>query len=93
MWHATCTHVNQGDFGHLVVRSQIGTLTPGRFFDHDLCFKYSNGTYEPILDIYILKVFQWYKELFNPMSFDPYNCSLKIQKSIGIPTHKMEARL
>jgi hypothetical protein len=33
--------------------------------------KYSNGSYEPILDIYVLIMFQWYKELFNPMDFDP----------------------
>ncbi len=33
--------------------------------------------------------FQWYKEFFNLMGFDPYNCSLKIQESIGTPTPKM----
>jgi hypothetical protein len=36
----------------------------------------------PILDIYVLIYFQWYKELFKPMGFDPYNRALKIQKSI-----------
>jgi len=35
--------------------------------------------------------FEWYKELFNPMVFDPYNHSLKIQKSIGTPILKVGA--
>jgi hypothetical protein len=26
---------------------------------------------EPVLDIYFPKAFQWYKELFNSMNFDP----------------------
>ncbi len=45
-------------------------------------FKYSNGSCELILDIYVPKAFQWYKELFNPMSFDPCNHLLKIWESI-----------
>jgi len=32
-----------------VVRSQINNLTPGPSFSHDLCFKYPNGSCEPIL--------------------------------------------
>jgi hypothetical protein len=54
-----------------MVGSQIGTLTLDLYFNHNLCFKYSNGSCEPILNIYISRIFQWYKELFNPMSFDP----------------------
>jgi hypothetical protein len=61
-----------------MVRSQIGSLTFGFSFSHNLCFKYSNGTCEPILNIYVLVAFQWYKERFNPMSCDTYNCFLKI---------------
>jgi hypothetical protein len=39
-----------------------------------------------ILNIYVSKKFQWYKELFNPMSFDPWNIFLKIRDSqSGIP--------
>ncbi len=68
-----------------------------QFFDpsfaHNLCFRYPNGSCEPILDIYILKSFQWYKELLNPMSFNLYNRPLKIQKSIGIPTPKVGTQL
>jgi len=37
-----------------------------------------NELYELILDIYVPTAFQEYKEVFNPMSFDPYNCPLKI---------------
>jgi hypothetical protein len=45
------------------------------------------------LDIYVSRAFQWYKKLFNLMSFDPYNRLLKIQKSIGTPTPKVGAHL
>jgi hypothetical protein len=33
------------------------------------------------------------KELFNQMSFDPYNYSLKIRKSNGIPTFRVGSPL
>jgi hypothetical protein len=81
MWHTTYTQLNHDDSRLLVVGSQIGDLTPDPSFGHNLCFKYSNESYEPILDIYVPRDFQWYKELFNPMSFDPYNYSLKIHGS------------
>jgi hypothetical protein len=51
--------------------------------------KCPNGSCEPILDIYVPKDFQSYKDFFNPMRFDPYNHSLKIWKSIGTPTPKV----
>jgi hypothetical protein len=41
----------------LVVVSQIDTLILGLSFDYNLCFKYSNGSCKPILNIYILKYF------------------------------------
>jgi hypothetical protein len=43
--------------------------------------------------IYISKAFQWYKELFNPMSFDPYNYLLKIRESIKTLIPKVGAHL
>ncbi len=58
-------------------------------FGYNLCCEYSNGWCELILYIYILRVFQWYKELFNTMNFDPSNCSLKIWEFIRTPTHKV----
>ncbi len=93
IWHATYTHIIQGDYWLLVVGSQIGTLTLNPSFNHNLCYKYSNGSWEPILDIYVSKVFQWYKEFFNTLKFDSLNLSLKIRNSIGIPTLKVRIDL
>jgi hypothetical protein len=39
------------------------------------------------------RAFQWYKELFNPMGFDPCNYFLKSRKSIGTLTPKVGAHL
>jgi hypothetical protein len=77
----------------LTFNGQIGTLTLSPSFGHNLYFKHSNGTCEPILNIYVSRAFQWYNELFNPMRFDPYNRFLKIWESIGIPTLKAETHL
>jgi hypothetical protein len=70
MWHATYKHVIQGDSRLLMVGSQIDTLILNPSFGHNLCCNYSNGSCKPILNIYVLKSFLWYKEFFNPMSFD-----------------------
>jgi hypothetical protein len=78
---ATYTQVNQGDSQLLVVGSQIGTLTPSPSLCYNLCLKYLNGMCEPILDIYAPRTF--HEKIFNLMSFDPYDCSLKIRESIG----------
>jgi hypothetical protein len=43
IWHATCTQINQGNSGLLVIGSQIGSLTSNPSFGHNLCFKYPNG--------------------------------------------------
>jgi hypothetical protein len=93
MWHVTCTQGNQSDSQLLVVGSQIGNLTFGPSFVHNLCFRYLNGSWKAILDIYVLRSFQWYKKIFNPMSLDPCNCLLKIRESIGTLTPKVETHL
>jgi hypothetical protein len=93
MLHATCTQGNRGDSWFLMVKSQIVNLTFGPSFDHNLCFRCSNGSCEPISDIYIPRAFQWYIKCFNPISFDPCNRSLKIWESIGTPTPKVGAHL
>jgi hypothetical protein len=62
MWHATCMQINQGDLWLLVVKNQIGTLIPRSFFGNNIYFKYSNGSRKPILDIYVSRSLQWYKE-------------------------------
>ncbi len=51
MSHTTYTHLFQGNSQLLVGGSQINTLTPNPSFGHNLCFKYSSGLCEPILDI------------------------------------------
>jgi hypothetical protein len=62
-------------------------------FGHNLCYKYLNGSCEPILDIYISRVFQWCNEIFNPMNLSPWNISLKIQNSMGISIPKVGVHL
>ncbi len=84
---------NHDDSRFLMIGSQIVKLTFGPSFGHNLWFKYPNGSCEPILDIYVLRVFQWYKGLSNSMNFDPCNHPLKIWKSIGTPTPKVKVHL
>jgi len=93
MWHTTCAHVFQGDSWLLMGKSQIGTLIICLSFGCNLYFKYSNESCEPILNIYISRTFQWYKKIFNIMSFDLWNTFLKIQDSIRISTLKVRAHL
>ncbi len=93
MSHVTCTYKNQGDSQLLVVENQIVNLTPSPSFGHNLCFMCPNGSCEPILDIYVPRDFQWYKERLNSMNFNPCNHPLKIRKSIRTPTPKMGVHL
>jgi len=93
MLHTICTQRNRVDSRLLVVRSQIANLTPNLSFGHNFCFKCPNGSCEPILDIYVSIAFQWYKELFEPLGFDPCDRSLNIRESTMIPTPKVEAPL
>jgi len=74
-----------------VVGSQIGIFTLDPSFGHNLCFKYSNGSLQAHFRHLSFKTFSM--ELFNPMSFDPWNTSLKIHDSIGIPTHTVRIHL
>jgi hypothetical protein len=76
-----------------VVGSQSDTLTPDPSFGHNLSFKYANESCEPILNIYISRYFQWYKEIFNLMNFDPCNFPLKIWESIRTPTPNVGVHL
>jgi hypothetical protein len=82
MWYVAYTPPNWVNSQLLVVGSQIASLTPDLSFAHNLCFRCPNGECEPILDIYISIDFQWYKELFEVMGFDPCNHALRIWKSI-----------
>ncbi len=76
--HTTFTQGNWGDFWLLMVGNQIGNLIPNPSFGHNLCLKCPNASCEPILNIYVPRNFQWYKEILNPMGFDPCNHSLKV---------------
>jgi len=93
MSHATCMPGNRGDSRFLMIGSQIINLTFDPSFGHNLCFRCPNESCGPILNIYIPRYFQWYKEHHNPLSFDPCNYSMKIQESIRTPTPKKEAPL
>ncbi len=73
MLHTTYTYVIKGNSQFLMVGSQIHILTFIPFFNHNFCCKYSNGSWKFILDIFVLNHFQWYKEVFNPMSFETSN--------------------
>jgi hypothetical protein len=85
MSHTTCTQGNWINSWLLVVGSQIVNLIHGPSFAHNLCFRCPNGSYEPILDIYVPRSFQWYEELINSLSFDPCNFPLKIWESRWTP--------
>jgi hypothetical protein len=93
MLHITYMQGNRVDSRFLVIGNQIANLTPDPFFGHNLCFRCPNRSSEPILDIWVPRYFQWYKELLNPLSFDPCNRSINIWKSTGTPTPKMETPL
>jgi hypothetical protein len=82
MSHVACMPGNWVDSRLLVIGSQTASLTLDISFGHNLCFKCPNGLCKPIIDIYASIVFQWFKELFKAMGFDPCNCALKIWKSI-----------
>jgi hypothetical protein len=82
MLHVAWTQGNQVYSRLLMVRSQTTNLTLNLFFGYNLCFRCLNGQCEPIFYIYASISFQWYKHLFQEMSFDPCNCALKIWESI-----------
>jgi len=93
MLHVVYKQVNQVDFWLFLVDSQIVNLPPGPSFGHNLCFRCPNEQCKPILDIYVWRAFQWYKERHKPLSFDPWNCSLKSWESTGTPSPKVGVAL
>jgi hypothetical protein len=91
--HSRIGHQKEVDSRLLVVGSQTGNSTPGPSFGHNLCFRCLNEQCEPILDIYASRSFQWYKERYNPLRFNPCNRSLKFWKSTGTPSSKVGVAL
>jgi hypothetical protein len=76
-----------------LVGNQTASLTSDLSFGHNLCFRCPNEQCEPILDIYVPRSFQWYKERHKKLNFDPWNCSLKFWKSTGTPSPKVGVAL
>jgi hypothetical protein len=68
-------------------------LTPDLAFGHNLCFRCPNEQCEPILDIYVPRAFQWYKERHKLLNFDSSNWSLKFRESTGTPSPKVGVAL
>jgi hypothetical protein len=93
MSHVVWRQINRVDSRLFLVESQIGSLTIGPSFGHNLCFKCPNEQCEPILDIYIPRTLQSYKERHKTLSFDPWNCSLKFLDSIENPSPKVGVAL
>jgi hypothetical protein len=93
MSHSQIGHREEVYSRLLVVGSQTASLTPGPSFGHNLCFGCPNEKCEPILDIYVLRAFEWYQERNNPLRFDPSTRPLKFRESTGTPSPKMGVAL
>ncbi len=79
--HSPSAHRERVDSRLLVVGSQTASLTPSPSFAHNLGCRCSNGSCEAILDIYISRPFQRYKEHLNARCFDPCNRLLSFWES------------
>jgi hypothetical protein len=91
-------NMHEGDVNKLETRVQILKLFQGANFVlliETLLFpgRCPNGSCEPILNIYVPRVFQWCKELLNPVSFDPCNRPFKIWESTETSSPKMGVAL
>jgi hypothetical protein len=75
-----------------MVENQINIWSLGLFLTIICVVNTQMDSVNPF-DIYVLRVFQWYEEVLDSMNFHPSNCSLKIRKSIKIPTPKMGIHL
>jgi len=93
MSHALCNQVNRVESRLFLARSQTGNLTTGLSFGDNLYFKRLNEQCKTILDIYIWRAFQWYKECHKPLNFDPWNRSLKFRESTRTPSPKVGVAL
>jgi hypothetical protein len=93
MSHSPCSQVNRVDSWLFLVGGQTASLTLGPSFGHNLCFKCSIELCELILDMYVPRVFQWYKKCNKLLIFDPSNRSLKFRESIETPSPKVGVAL
>jgi hypothetical protein len=58
MWHVTYTHTMKGDYRFLMVKNQLTLRLLAMFLVITCVGKHSNGLCNPILDIYVLIIFQ-----------------------------------
>jgi hypothetical protein len=72
-----------------VVESQIGSLTPGLSFAHNLGCKCPNDQCEDISNIYTSRPFQWHQEHLKERCFSPCCWTLKIQESLRTPNPQL----
>jgi hypothetical protein len=93
MLQAIYTQGNQVTLRLLMVGNQTANLIPDPSFDHKLWFRCPNGSCEPILDTYVPRAFQQYRELLKLLSLGPCNHPLKIQESTGISSPKVGVTL
>ncbi len=93
MSHALYSQINRVNSRLFLIGNQIDNLIPDPSFGHNLCFRCPNEQCKPILNIYIPRDFQLYKKHHKPLSFDPWNCSLKFQESTRIPSPKVGVAL
>jgi hypothetical protein len=84
--HSTCWRQIRVDCRLLMVESQIASLTPGPSSAHNLGWRCPNGSCEAILDIYISRPFQRYKEYANARCFDRCNQALTFRESRRTPS-------
>jgi hypothetical protein len=73
---------------YLAVRkkAQYVVVTPGPSFNHNLCCRCPNGSYEAIFDIYTSRPFQRYKKHLKARSFDLCNRAMKLRESQRTPS-------
>jgi len=84
--HSFCRRQKKVDSRLLMVGSQTANLTPGLSFAHNLGCKCPNGSCEVILDIYISKPFQQYKEHLKARCFAFFCWALKLRESRRTPS-------
>jgi hypothetical protein len=84
--HSQFGHLEQVDSRLLVVGNQIGSLTPGPSFAHNLSCRCPNCQCETIFDIYVSRPFQWHQECLNARCFGPCCRALNIRESQRTPS-------
>jgi hypothetical protein len=93
MLHATYTQGNRVDYRLLVGGNQTTNLTPKLSFGHNLCFRCSNGSCEPILDIYVQEIFNDIRNTSIQWVLAPAIVFWRFKSPFGTPTPTMGVHL